>query len=104
MLIFIIFVTIPKIFHPRNFHSVIAHALHNVENKNVLKDSKSYKNGSLSLSAPYQERRHRSLTIAIRPSSVLTEGSKEVKKAEAQPKKRGTYLTVAAEEKARVAT
>ena len=38
------------------------------------------------------------------PPSVLTEVSKEVKKAEARPKKHGTYLTVAAEEKARVAT
>ena len=38
------------------------------------------------------------------PPSVLTEGSKEVKKVEARPKKRGTYLTVAAKEKARVTT
>ena len=34
---------------------------------------------------------------------MLTEGSKEVKKAEARPKKRGTYLTIATEENARVA-
>ena len=38
------------------------------------------------------------------PPFVLTEGRKEVKKAEAQPMKCGTYLTVATEEKARVAT
>ena len=75
MLILVIFVTIPrvtksfihKIFDPGNFCSVIAHALHNMENKNVLKGSNSYKNGSLLLSAPYREHRHRSITIAIRP-------------------------------------
>ena len=40
------------------------------------------------------------------PPSILTEVSKEVKKAEAeaQPKKRGTYLTFTAKEKVRVAT
>ena len=40
------------------------------------------------------------------PPSILTEVSKEVKKAEAEerPKKRGTYLTFTAKEKARVAT
>ena len=40
------------------------------------------------------------------PPSILTEVNKEVKKAkaEARPKKRGTYLTFTAKEKARVAT
>ena len=40
------------------------------------------------------------------PPSILTEVSKEVKKAEAEarPKKRGMYLTFTAKEKARVAT
>ena len=38
------------------------------------------------------------------PPSVLTKVCKEVKKVEAQPKKRGTYSTVTAEAKARVTT
>ena len=38
------------------------------------------------------------------PPSMLTSISMEAKKAEALPKKCGTYLTVAAKEKARVAT
>ena len=59
-----------KIFHSQNFQSVIAHALHNVENTNVLnlKGRNSYKNDSLLLSALCQECRHRSLTITIHPS------------------------------------
>ena len=38
------------------------------------------------------------------PPSVLTEVSKEVKEVEVRPKKRSTYLTVTAEEKAKVTT
>ena len=47
---------------------------------------------------------HGSLSRSV-PPSVLTEVNSQVKKAEAEvrPKKRGPYLTLAAEEKARVA-
>ena len=47
---------------------------------------------------------HGSLSRSV-PPSVLTEVKSQVKKAEAEvrPKKRGPYLTLAAEEKARVA-
>ena len=73
----------------------------------MLKGSNSYRNGSLSLSIHPIEYAGIDPSLARSvPPSILTEVSKEVKKAEAEarPKKRGTYLTFTAKEKARVAT
>ena len=111
MLIFVIFVTTlrvtkfsaHKIFHSRNFHSVIAHVLHNVENKNMLKAATATRMAQCRYLHPIEKAGiDPSLSRSV-PPFVLTKVSKKVKKAEARLK-RGTYLTVAAEEKVRVAT
>ena len=83
-----------KIFYPWNFQLVTAHALHNMENTNVLKLKRQQQlQEHLSITICSLMRTPASIPHYCDPSLLLW-----------RPKKHSTYLTVIVEEKTRVET